>query len=190
MFGAAALERVLKYPFDTVLDIGSGPGHHAQAFDRTGKIVTTIDLQPSDRPLHIQDHYMRHEFERSFDCVWCCHVLEHQPNVHSFLRKVREDLRVGGVLAITVPPRKDEIVGGHVTLWNAGLLLYNLILAGFDCSDARVAAYGYNISVIVQRKDFELPPLAFDSGDINRLSPFFPFAAREAFNGVLPPINW
>jgi hypothetical protein len=82
--------------------------------------------------------------------VWCSHVLEHQPNAGLFLAKLIRDCRDGGILAITVPPAKTEIVGGHVSLWNAGLLLYRLALTGIDCRDARVKTYGYNVSVIVR----------------------------------------
>ena len=49
--------------------------------------------------------------------------------VYLFLKKVHSLLNEGGYLAIIVPPRKPFIVGGHVTIWNAGLVLYNLILA-------------------------------------------------------------
>ena len=42
-----------------------------------------------------------------------------------------------GVLAITVPPGESLVIGGHLTNWNAGILLYNLVLAGFDCGDLR-----------------------------------------------------
>ena len=60
------------------------------------------------------------------------HVLEHQFDPQRFLRKIYECLNPDGVLALTVPPRKDEIVGGHVSLWNGGLLLYHLVLAHLD----------------------------------------------------------
>src|SRR5690606_36120022 len=84
----------------------------------------------------------------------------------------------GGVLALTVPPLKSRIVGGHVSLWNAGLLLYNLVLAGFDCSRARILQYGYNISVILTKTPAELPrDLSFDRGDLRRLRPFLPGGA-------------
>ena len=96
-----------------------------------GKKVTTLDL------LHDAD--VSGDFlscdVTGFDLVWCSHVLEHQPNPNLFLKKCFDILNDDGWLCVTVPPRKDEIVGGHLTLWNAGLLLYNLIMAGFDCSE-------------------------------------------------------
>lgn len=125
-----------------------------------------------------------------YDAVWACHVLEHQVDPGAFLRKARSFLKPGGVLAITVPPMKHQIVSGHVTLWNAGLLIYQLILAGFDCRNARVGTYGYNISVIVENVEAVLPVLANDEGDIEKLAPFFPGVVRAGFDGRLPDIRW
>ena len=116
--------------------------------------------------------------------------MEHQLNVNHFLKKIFSCLKDDGILAITVPPLKEEIVGGHVSLWNAGLLLYNLILAGFNCKDASVKSYGYNISVIVKKKKAKLPNLKFDNGDIRDLAEFFPFNATEGFDGQIQEWNW
>ena len=103
-----------------------------------------------------------------------------------------QDLKEGGLLAITVPPRKQNIVGGHVSLWNTGTLLYHLILAGFDCSAASAACYGYNISVIVQKRTAALPALTSDKGDIELLAHLFPMPlqARQGFDGDAYAVSW
>jgi hypothetical protein len=106
------------------------------------------------------------------------------------LDKMRVLLQADGVLGVVVPPMKREIVGGHVTLWNAGLLLYQLILAGFDCGQARVRTHAYDCAVIVRKREREPVTLAFDTGDITTLNRFFPFHVYEGFNGDLPAINW
>ena len=140
--------------------------------------------------------YLKHEFDRQFDCLWLSHVLEHQLNVNLFLKKVYGDLKDGGILAVTVPPLKHTIVGGHVTLWNAGLVLYNLIMAGFDCSQARVKQYGYNISVLVPKVPAAVPyeRMYFDQGDIELISQFFPKHPRmqwqQSFRGDIAQLNW
>lgn len=62
-------------------------------------------------------------------------------------------MKEGGYLSIIVPTRKPLIVGGHVTIWNAWLVLYNLILAGFDCSKyCDILQYDYNIGIIIKKK--------------------------------------
>jgi hypothetical protein len=100
-----------------------------------------------------------------------------------FLKKCFDDTEK--FFCVTVPPAKHNIVGGHVTLWNAGLLLYNMVLAGWDCSEALVMVYGYNISVLVEKKQAILPKLRMDSGDIDTLSKFFPIQVEEGFHGEL-----
>ena len=91
---------------------------------------------------------------------------------------------------MTVPPLRHGIVGGHVTLWNAGLLLYNLVLARFDCSAAAVLAYDYNISVIARRGEFVLPELHYDSGDVDVLQEWSPAGLSEGFDGRIEELNW
>lgn len=176
--------------FETVLDIGSGAGEQAQALRNAGKIVTELDygkskyfvLNPDEGGAVIGD-FMELEIEQQFDCVVASHVLEHQLNVGDFLRKMHTVVREGGLIAISVPPAKPEIVGGHVTLWNAGLLLYNLVLAGFDCSDPWIRRYGYNISIVLEKKTIKPMHLQFDSGDVERISSFLPDGFTEGFNG-------
>jgi SAM-dependent methyltransferase len=180
-----AFNKVITLDFNTVLDVGSGSGEHARAFRALGKQVTTLDLVNAD----IIGDFITSDLKK-YDCVWASHVLEHQPNVGLFLKKCFNVLSDGGILAITVPPAKSEVVGGHVSIWNAGLLLYNLILAGFDCSKASVKQYDYNISVVVKKVEAALPDLKMDYGDIELISNFFPFKAAHGFNGNIKESNW
>lgn len=186
-----------NFQFQTVLDIGSGAGKHAALFEKYGRQVTALDFgvsiyyrQKNDKRNTVIGNYLEIEFEEKFDCIWASHVLEHQPNVNLFLRKIHRDLKEEGILAITVPPLKHEIVGGHLSLWNAGMLLYHLVFAGFDCKDARIKSYGYNVSVIVKKRNISLPTLDYDNGDIDRLAAFLPDGLGEGFNGDIPSLNW
>ena len=148
-FAGATIQKLLdEYAFDTVLDIGCGAGEHSEAFLRHGKKVTALDYGKSiyfeknqGRIDTLIGDFNNMEFDRQFDCVWASHILEHQKNVGFFLSKVFEVTKEGGVVCLTVPPLQDEILGGHVSIWNAGLLLYNLVHAGFDCQEARIRRY-------------------------------------------------
>lgn len=194
-----ALSYALSLPdIENVLDVGSGGGEHALEFANSGRSVHCIDYgksiyvrnsqalsQVADNPkikTTIGD-FMQIPAKGTYDLVWCSHVLEHQVNPNLFLKKCLDHLSAFGWLAVTVPPLKHQMVGGHVSLWNAGLLLYQLVLAGNDCSQAVVMNYEYNISVIVRRAPIVLPDLDFDSGDIDRLSDFLPPGCSETFDG-------
>lgn len=205
MFGAHALQKVVDdCEPGKVLDIGSGEGLHSDAFVRHGWGVTAIDLgrsalfQKGSGHEAIVDDFNYYDFFDDFDCVWACHVLEHQLRPHDFLRKCNMVCREGGTIAVTVPPYKSEIVGGHVCLWNAGLLLYHLVLAGFDCAEAKVLEYDYNVSVIVRKRSIDiLGGQVFDSGDIRRIKAFLPPSIDyrtnpedEPFEGDIKELGW
>lgn len=191
--GGLGLQYLLdRYQFNTVLDIGCGAGMHSEIMDKYGKTVTAIDLgrsvyyrKKNSNLKVINADFQTFKFNEKFDCIWASHVLEHQVNILQFLDKLKELLVDNGILAVTVPPNKSEIVGGHVTTWSPGLLLYNLIIAGFDCSQAFIFKYGYNITVILRKKIIELPELDRDNGDIDRLARFFPVTVNEGFDGSM-----
>lgn len=189
---------VTDFNFQTVLDIGSGEGKHSDMLRSFDKQVTSIDFgksiyfeKRSENHTCIFGDYYTYNFDNQFDAIWASHVLEHQPNPNLFLKKIHNDLREGGILAITVPPLKHDIVGGHLTLWNAGLLMYQLVMAGFDCGDVSIKSYGYNISIILKKKSItSYPDLSYDSGDIIKLNEFFPQGTTEPFNGDIKELNW
>ena len=174
--------------FDTVLDICCGPGHHSDQFKAAGKTVTSIDK----RDIYGQEYvgmYQDFSFE-PHDLTWCSKALEHMLDVHSFLKKVRRETKLGGYTCMTVPPLKHEITGGHVSLWNAGLLLYHLVLAGFDCKNAHIKTYSYNITVIAPAANFVIPELYYDKGDLELLQPWLPDFCTEPFDGQILEYNW
>jgi SAM-dependent methyltransferase len=160
MLGKDTLEYLLgHYQFDTVLDLGCGQGEQSEIFRVADKDVTALSLEKEYERAVVGDYNTTH-FADKFDCIWCCHVLEHQDNVGLFLEKLFDDTADGGVLAITAPPfRTDlryDLRDDHVSVWTRGLLLYNLVRAGWDCADAHVQKYGYNISVIVKKNPTQL----------------------------------
>lgn len=201
---AAYLLAGILPPSSPVLDVGSGSGAMSRFFSERGLKVTSIHypLLPGEigafikKPDHFTD-FLEFDTELRFEGVWASHVLEHQTNPGLFLGRCRQLLEEGGWLAVTVPPLKNEVVGGHVTLWNAGVLLYQLVMAGFNCAEAKVRTYGYNVSVLVKRPSQTVSDeilgtkLARDRGDIERLSRYFPVGCRhQGFNGVIPSLNW
>jgi len=206
-FGSHAMQKLLDdYAFETILDIGCGEGVHSDIFIENDKKVTSIDYGDSiyfkenkNKISAIIADFNTWETEEKFDAVWCSHVLEHQLNVNAFLVHIFNVLRDGGVLAITVPPGESLVIGGHLTNWNAGILLYNLVLAGFDCSDASVLQYGYNITVIVKKVSdhaLDLSSLSYDCGDLRKIATYLPNVEYRSndrddpFKGNIYSLNW
>ena len=212
-----ALNRLLRdFCFTTVLDVGCGPKKHASVFEKFNKMVITCDMNEKHKPTYLGNILsLDNEIgDNSVDCVWASHVLEHQPNAAEFLLKLKNKLAPGGVLAITVPPSKHQIVGGHVSIWNMGLLLNNLVKVGFDCSEAMGLAYDYDISILVRKQDIDWDEdlieelgleystvsggvLTADGGDFFKLKKFFPketpwvpHGVDESFNGNLMRLGW
>lgn len=194
----------IKKNFNTVLDIGAGGLKTTEQFIKNNKITDICDYDESEfrfkntkvDKTKINEIYIGNfidiNFNKIYDAIWCSHVLEHMLNPNIFLKKIHSLIKEGGYLCIIVPPRKPQIVGGHVSIWNAGLLLYHLVHAGFDCSNAIIHQYDYNIGIIIKKKNIKLPKLNYDTGDIMKLKDFFPKELNiefDSFNGDILNLN-
>lgn len=169
-----------------ILEIGGGAGQAAEYMRTNGLAVDEIDFATNG--LTYEQTPVR---PQKYDGIYLSHVLEHVRNVGAVLDRIAVELKAGGILAVLVPPAKHNIVGGHLTLWNCGLLLYNLVVAGFDCRDAAVATVGYNCVVITRHYRCKPPaPLKHDIGDIETLAPFFPMPVEQGFDGQIRLLNW
>lgn len=180
------------YNFNSVLDIGSGSGEHADYFSSSGASVTRFDFGKSraftdqSKDVIIGD-FLDYSFLKQYDLVWASHVLEHSIFEHDFIKKITMVCKPNGLIAITVPPAKPHFVGGHVSLWTPALLIYRLVLAGIDCSEAETLVYGYNITVIVRNtpNNIELQELCWDNNDLDRLERYFPNGFEKSEDGSL-----
>jgi SAM-dependent methyltransferase len=181
-WGAHALLKLLAdFEFNSVLDIGSGDGHHKKLMEYLGKEVYSVDMvKDAD---YVGD-FLEVDFDRQFDAIWCSHVLEHQRNVGLFLEKLGSALKPDGVLAIVVPTHsRDVLISGHMTSWSIPLLCYNLVMAGFDCSEACVLNT-YELSIILKKKEALHTDRNKNSvfGDLfEEIDRFFPFNAKQGF---------
>lgn len=179
--------------FETLLDVGPGDFAALSFFAENGKECSACEFP--DSPYYKEqggDLEAKHiywgdfnqvEISETFDLVWASHVLEHQENPGVFLDKLVSRAKEGGYIAVIVPPRKPYIVSGHVNLFNPGLLVYRMVLAGLDCKDAKVFQFDGNICFLARKRRIVLPKLHYDVGDLSTLSKFFPFEVPEGFNG-------
>lgn len=175
--------------FTTVLDIGAGAGEHSRFLQLYGKKTYSVDLHKSAD--YVGD-FMTCDIDRKFDVVWCSHVLEHQRNVGAFLEKIYSVLNDDGLLAISVPTHpRERMVSGHITSWNAGLLIYNLVLAGFDCRQASFLQ-SFDLSLIVRKRPAIGGDVLSSAGyaPLEEISRYFPFPVTTGANAEIKSLNW
>jgi len=147
------LRRVLrKAPGKTFLDIGCNTGFGVEAARQLGYSATGIDL--SGEAIGIaRSLYPHNRFREGtaqdlaaeggqFDAILCREVIEHMPEVHSFIAALRALMKVGAVVWLTTPdaghfrvPRdfpswKEVIPPEHVSYFNLASL--TRLLRGYD----------------------------------------------------------
>ena len=196
------LSYILKYDFKNILDVGMGRSPYiVDTLIKNGRKVTSIDIKKltdyeNEDFRFIEGNFLEHSFGgQAFDAILASHVLEHNLNVGRFLDRVYNMLTENGTFFCLVPPHKTSIVGGHVIIgWNIGVLMYDLIMCGFNVREGRFKKLGYNIAAFVQkREDKSLPSdLILDNGDIEKLKDYFPNSTyfKNRFEGDLPEWNW
>ena len=156
----ALVELLKNYEFETVLDVGSGVGNHSRILRMAGKKVFSMDkfVDAADIKVDILDF----ETDQKFDCIFCSHVVEHQRNVGFFLDKIYSLLSDDGILCIAGPCHDPNlIVEGHLKTWTAAIALQNLVLAGFDCSDALIYQIHETVVICKMAPIFEKTTASF-----------------------------
>ena len=167
-----AIDRVLASVSqgNTLLDIGCGPGIQGRIFEDNGVNVTGLTMDPtgdySGNCLSnvVVSDLMSYMPNQKFDVVWCSHMLEHFYDIGEALRKIKNDLiKDGGILSITVPAREKTILMNHIHYFDAGRLIRYLMFAGFDCRNAEILEYGYNLSLILPSVNFIPDNMIFEN---------------------------
>ena len=167
-----AIERTLclSNRGDTLLDIGCGPGIQGRIFQDYGLSVTGItmadegDYNGKCLSNVVVTDLMSYYPKEKKDIVWCSHMLEHFSDVNLALKKIRDDfIKPNGILSITVPAREHTVLLNHIHYFDAGRILRYLLFAGFDCREAEILEYGYNLSIIIPRCNLLPENLRFEN---------------------------
>lgn len=182
-----------EYEFDTVLDIGGGDRAAARIFRALDKEVLILDATYNPAfPPDIRADFLDVALTDPFDLLFCSHVLEQQRNIGAFTDRLFDVLPEGGILALTTSPIcSHRVAPSHCNPLNAGMLLYHLVMSGFDCREARVLTYGNNTTVVVRRKATGL--VRRSSAMASDFTAFLPAAIKvgaEQFNGAIRAIDW
>lgn len=180
VYGGLLLNKMLESlcPKSTVLNVGVGGGLHSFLFMNEGHKVIGISPKPS----HIKNDqftFIRGLIEDvdipTVDAIWSSMTIEHSQNVGMFLTKCRESVKPGGWFGVVAPTDKNDlVVDGHLNFWTPVSLLYNMVIAGWDCKNAKWYTKGRDIGLMVQRVDRPDVELVYDGGDLEKLQPYFP----------------
>ena len=176
-----------EYTLGSVLDVGCGRGALFQPLLEKADKVHGIDLlnppRLPERVTYEQTTIQDYTPEAPFDAAICSHVVEHMPDTEQFLNRFFSFIKDEGAWCIIWPPLKHQIVGGHVHIFNYGLMLYNIIRTGIDCSSVKMFRSRYSEAIMGTKATFDVPKLVYDRGDIEILSEWFPFDAKQNFHG-------
>lgn len=207
-----ALEKIINdKKHVSVLDIGCGQGIQGRFMSDYGKEVTGITISDEDGydgrcwKNVIKADFLTVELEQKYDIVWASHILEHIMDVEGFLRKMKEAVAPGGCLALTVP-RENSILLPHIHSFSAGRLLRYMLCAGYDCRNAQILEYGYNISIILPEvryieREFNVDGFVDESANATGADDLFLYLPKEIklskswdniyyFNGNIYELNW
>jgi SAM-dependent methyltransferase len=160
-------------PSTKVIDVGCGAGRHAfeayrrgadvVAFDRDEAELRSVDTilramaEAGEAPAAASAKVVRGDAlrlpyaDQTFDCVIASEILEHVPQDDAAIAELIRVLRVGGILAVSVPRWLPEQVcwllseeyhsneGGHVRIYRASELRDKIISGGMELTHAHHA---------------------------------------------------
>lgn len=185
---------ISNYEFETAIDVGCGKGDFFYYLDKVKPNVqgTGIDMMDEELREYKNFEYIHANFnnyvpDKNYDLIFSSHTVEHNTNTEEFLRSFFKFAKPGGTFCIIWPPPKPQIVGGHVHVFNLGLMLYNIVRIGVDCRNVKLVRKGYNLCIMGEVNFFDLPELTYNRFEIAALGKWFPFAAKQGFNGDNPP---
>jgi 2-polyprenyl-3-methyl-5-hydroxy-6-metoxy-1,4-benzoquinol methylase len=163
------LKRILrpvlrKAPGNRFLDIGCNTGFGVEAARRLGCRATGIDLSAEAIEIAqklypentffsgtVQDFAKRGE---QFDAVLCREVIEHLPEVHSFMAALTSLMKIGGVLWLTTPDAGHFRVPKNFPQWKEVIPPEHVSF--FNLKSLRRLLTGYGI--VVLRRKYEWKP--------------------------------
>lgn len=152
LYSHLTLFKFLREDFSSVLDIGSHAGNVSNVLRFLGKQVINCEIAPGYDATYKAD-YLDVRLSAPVEAIWCSQVLEHQRNVGVFLDKVFDDLVDDGLLGLTVPMQLDmDLSFGHCNLFSPIIVIYQLVLAGFDCSAIRLKVYSGDICGLLRKR--------------------------------------
>ena len=152
-----------KAPGKSFLDIGCNTGFGVEAARRLGARASGIDL--SSEAIEIaQRLYPENRFVsgtvqdfategQTFDAVLCREVIEHLPEVHSFMGALSSLMKVGGVLWLTTPDAGHFRVPKDFSTWKEVIPPEHLSF--FNLASLGRLLSGYGIEILRRKYEWK-----------------------------------
>ncbi|ARE41304.1 hypothetical protein RGUI_3163 [Rhodovulum sp. P5] len=196
--GLEAALRICEAPLGrSLIDVGAGTTDHGVLFRQFYAEAFSNDLLEREDPFHITGDILTTDLGRKFDVVYASNILEHQKNVGHFLERLIDLCADDGHLVVIVPHQHlHKLLFGHLTSWTVGILVYNLVMAGIDCSEARLCRGRHEISIIVRnRKTEQIGDIARSAAvglhwEADDLKKYFPFDFFQGCTADMDSIGW
>ena len=137
------------FKFKEVMDVGCGSMPYSDLFLSKNIDYNGIDIRSDIHgDMYTCGNFMNYPFSKQYNAVISSHVVEHVPNTEQFLNIIRQITVDNGNVCIIFPKPKPNVVGGHVHIFNPGIMLYNLTRIGIDCSDWKCVVKDYSFAVM------------------------------------------
>ena len=150
-----------------LLDIGAGTGDFINICKNNGWSVTGVE--PSEKANKIastKNLVLKKDLEeiegKEYDVITMWHVLEHIPNLESYILKLKELLKENGVLIIAVPNYKSFDANYYKQFWAA----YDVPRHLWHFSKTAISKLFSSINMKVEKEI----PMKFDSFYVSLLS--------------------
>lgn len=112
--------------------------------------------------------------------------MHRQRNLGIYLDRAYDLLSSGGVCIVLCPAYTNNVGSGNTnSLWNAGYIIYNLIMAGFDCKYSKISTFENEIQLSASKTHRRAK-----SFSISECVDYFPFDVYQHFNGNVKELNW
>lgn len=145
------------------LVVGPGAGTECRLLQRRGFEVHAVDIEPD-----VTEHHLRMRGEgitilnnvpmetlpygpEEFGLISSHHCLEHSLAPLVALCEWNRVLRLGGILALGVPPLSPSAVALHICNFSRPLISYLLAVSGFDVRGGRHFSQDYDECFIVRK---------------------------------------
>ena len=143
--------------FQSCIDIGSGEGVQTDILRHAGLDVFQLDKYSPIAEYQVD--FLKYNFDRKFDIVFCSHVIEHQRNVGNFLDKIYDILSDDGVLILSAPKHEAEtMIEGHLNCFKTPYFIQHLLHAGFNLKDGKYLSCGgiENAAIVPKDLNFDI----------------------------------